>query len=181
MAVTNKQQVFINEYLRDFNATRAAKAAGYSENTARSQGQRLLTIVDIAAAIREAIAERGMSAEEVLTRLAAVARGDIGEFLDVTTVGFSLNLKGAQERGLTSLIKKIKQKTTTFIAKKESEEDREVTETELELYSALDALQLLGKYHALFVDRTELTGKDGGAIPIELFGKTLKKVYGDDG
>src|SRR5574343_122614 len=177
MALTNKQQVFINEYLRDFNASRAAIRAGYSERSSRSTSADLLANPNIAAAIREAIAERGMGADEVLTRLAAIARGDMGEFLDVTTVGFSLNLKGAQERGLTPLIKKVKQKTTTFIAKKESDEDREVTETELELYSALDALQLLGKYHALFVDRTELTGKDGSAIPIELFSKTLKKVY----
>ena len=45
--LTNKQEFFCDEYLVDFNATRAAKVAGYSEKTARSQGQRLLTNVDI--------------------------------------------------------------------------------------------------------------------------------------
>ena len=40
--MTGKQQIFIQEYLIDFNATRAAKSAGYSEKTAYSQGQRLL-------------------------------------------------------------------------------------------------------------------------------------------
>ncbi|MBM0064941.1 terminase small subunit [Alkalicoccobacillus gibsonii] len=42
-----KQELFVNEYLQCFNATRAAVAAGYSEKTARSQGQRLLTNVDV--------------------------------------------------------------------------------------------------------------------------------------
>ena len=45
--LTNKQKAFIAEYLIDFNATQAAIRAGYSEKTARSQGQRLLTNVDI--------------------------------------------------------------------------------------------------------------------------------------
>ena len=42
-----KQELFIKEYLQCFNATKAAAAAGYSEKTARSQGQRLLTNVDV--------------------------------------------------------------------------------------------------------------------------------------
>ena len=39
---------------------------------------------------------------------------------------------------------------------------------EIEMYGKLEALGLLGKLHKLFVDRHELTGKDGKAlIPIE--------------
>ena len=45
--MTGKQQIFIQEYLIDFNATRAAKSAGYSEKTAYSQGQRLLKNVEV--------------------------------------------------------------------------------------------------------------------------------------
>lgn len=53
MKFTDKQQLFIDEYLVDLNATQAAIRAGYSEKTARSQGQRLLTNVDILARIEE--------------------------------------------------------------------------------------------------------------------------------
>jgi phage terminase small subunit len=35
MALTEKQRLFIDYYLTHFNATRAAKEAGYSHNTAR--------------------------------------------------------------------------------------------------------------------------------------------------
>lgn len=46
--MTPKQRRFVDEYLIDLNATAAAKRAGYSQRTARSQAERLLTNVDIA-------------------------------------------------------------------------------------------------------------------------------------
>jgi len=47
MALTNKQRKFVSEYLIDMNATEAAKRAGYSVKTAKQQGSRLLTNVDV--------------------------------------------------------------------------------------------------------------------------------------
>lgn len=49
--LTPKNQIFISEYLIDLNATQAAIRCGYSEKTARSPGQRLLTNVDVRRAI----------------------------------------------------------------------------------------------------------------------------------
>jgi phage terminase small subunit len=52
--LTHKKKIFIREYcVNGFNATQAALTAGYSAKTARSQGQRLLTKVDIRGAIKE--------------------------------------------------------------------------------------------------------------------------------
>lgn len=56
--LTPKQAAFVSEYLVDLNATQAAERAGYSKKTAKSQGQRLLTKVDIAKSISAAQAER---------------------------------------------------------------------------------------------------------------------------
>lgn len=53
MALTDKQQRFVDEYLVDLNATQAAIRAGYSEKTANEQGSRLLANVSVAAAIAE--------------------------------------------------------------------------------------------------------------------------------
>jgi phage terminase small subunit len=36
--LTEKQKLFCKEYIIDFNATRAAKAAGYSEDSAKEIG-----------------------------------------------------------------------------------------------------------------------------------------------
>jgi len=51
--MNEKQKRFAEYYAQNPNAAEAAKAAGYSEKTARSQGQRLLTNVDIKNYIRE--------------------------------------------------------------------------------------------------------------------------------
>ena len=45
--LNEKQKAFCEHYASTFNATESAKRAGYSEKTARSIGQRLLTYVDI--------------------------------------------------------------------------------------------------------------------------------------
>jgi phage terminase small subunit len=53
--LTPKQERFIQEYLVDLNATKAAARAGYSERTASEQSARLLGDVRIQAALREAM------------------------------------------------------------------------------------------------------------------------------
>jgi phage terminase small subunit len=58
MPLNPKQEHFVAEYLIDLNATQAAIRAGYSKKTAKSQGQRLLTNVDIAAAVVRAQGDR---------------------------------------------------------------------------------------------------------------------------
>lgn len=59
MRLTDKQRVFVAEYLIDLNATQAAIRAGYSERTARSQGSENLAKPDIQSAIAVAMKERG--------------------------------------------------------------------------------------------------------------------------
>ena len=79
--LTPKQQRFVDEYLIDLNATQAAIRAGYSEKTARSIGQRLLTNVDIQKAIEEAQSKRAeqtqIDAAYVLRRLVEIDQMDV--------------------------------------------------------------------------------------------------------
>lgn len=81
MDLTPKQQAFADYYIECGNATEAAKNAGYSEKTARSQGQRLLTNVDVSAYIADrmkALAEKRIaSADEAMEFLTSVMRGEI--------------------------------------------------------------------------------------------------------
>lgn len=67
--LTPKQQRFAEEYLVDFNATKAAQRAGYSEKTAYSQGQRLLKNVEICEFIENARAETSEKLEITRERL----------------------------------------------------------------------------------------------------------------
>jgi hypothetical protein len=72
-ALSPKQRRFIEEYLIDSNATQAAIRAGYSKRTARAQGQRLLTNVDISAELsrqQQLLGERAnLTADWVLNEL----------------------------------------------------------------------------------------------------------------
>ena len=75
--LTEKQKRFCEEYLIDLTATQAAERAGYSKRTARSQGQRLLTNVDIQLYLKELMSKRsehtGITADDVLKELKEIA------------------------------------------------------------------------------------------------------------
>ena len=154
MGFTKKQRVFVEEYLQCWNAAEAARRAGYSERTARTQGSKLLTKVDIQEEISKRIAEKAMSADEVLLRLGDMARGDIGEFMDISSIGFNVSLETAKELGLTHLIKKVKQRTT--ITQKKDGDEEENHWIELELHDAQAALVHLGRVHKLFTDKIDI-------------------------
>ena len=61
--MTDKQTVFVQEYLKDMNATQAAIRAGYSEHTAYSIGQENLKKPEIKQAIDTAMNERAERTE----------------------------------------------------------------------------------------------------------------------
>ena len=71
--LTPKQQTFVEEYLKDLNATQAAIRAGYSPKSAYSTGERLLRNAEVEAAVKQGKRERSertkVDADYVLTRL----------------------------------------------------------------------------------------------------------------
>lgn len=79
MALNGKQQRFADEYLIDLNATQAAIRAGYSKKTAKEQGSRLLSNVNIKTYISERMKEKEKELiadqDEVLKYLTNVLRG----------------------------------------------------------------------------------------------------------
>lgn len=81
MALTAKQQRFVDEYLIDLNATQAAIRAGYSEKTARSISNENLTKPDIQAAIQKGMEARSgrvaITQDMVLRELAKIGFSDI--------------------------------------------------------------------------------------------------------
>lgn len=81
MALTAKQQRFVDEYLIDLNATQAAIRAGYSANTAEQQASRLLTNVKVRAYLAERQSARAgrveITQDMVLKELAKIGFSDI--------------------------------------------------------------------------------------------------------
>ncbi|MBM3149599.1 MAG: terminase small subunit, partial [Chloroflexi bacterium] len=102
--LTDKQRLFVEAYLECWNATEAARQAGYKGNyaTLRTIGCQNLTKLNIREQISERLKAKAMSADEVLMRLAEQARGDISEFI---RSGGVIDWEAVKHRG--HLIKKI--------------------------------------------------------------------------
>ena len=67
-AILPRQLLFVNEYVKDFNGTRAAEAAGYSKVAARAQAKSLLSDPKINARV-EAIIEKRQATSEISREL----------------------------------------------------------------------------------------------------------------
>ena len=148
MALTPKQQLFVTEYLDCLNAAEAARRAGYSEQTARQQGQRLLTNVDIAAAISAQMSERIMGADEAAMRLSEHARGSIRGFIATDEHGAPNGFSVADDRPL-------------HLVKKVSVTDKGWT---FELHDAQAALISVLKLHGKFIDRVAVENELQAAL-----------------
>lgn len=144
--LNDKQQAFVNAYLRTFNATKAAIEAGYSEKTAYSIGDENLRKPDIADAIQARMEADAMTANEVLYHLAQIARGD---FNDVADSSGALDMNLARKIGKTNLIKRVKNKAIVT-------EQSDISETEVEMYDRLRALELIGKHLKMFTDKIQV-------------------------
>ena len=162
--LTDKQKLFADLYLGEarFNATKAAKMAGYSEKSAYEIGSQNLRKVEIAGYIDNALRGMTLGANEVLARLTQIANGSIEDVLDEDG---KFDYKEAKKLGKLPLLKKLKRKTTS--KKVDVQEDGEEStletsmvfeEVEFEMYSAHEALRDLGKYYKLFTERHEVEG-----------------------
>lgn len=134
--VKGKKKLFVEAYVSDVyrNQTKAAIAAGYSERTAAQAASRLMRDDDVA----EEIAER----ERELHKQNTAKADEVIEFLtsamrgeDIDSVLY-LTEDGAQK----------------------------MTEGPPPARDRIKAAELLGKYYALFTDKTQLDGE--GAVQI---------------
>lgn len=78
--LTDKQLLFATEYIKTANATQAALKAGYSENSARQQGSRLLSNANVSKYIQQHMEQKNnntiATADEVLQYLTRVMNGE---------------------------------------------------------------------------------------------------------
>lgn len=84
--LSDKQRVFVSQYLEHFNSAKAAKEAGYSENRAAKTGFDLLQLPKIQAAIQrgtKAKAKRSdIKADEIVETLANIIRADVRDVVE---------------------------------------------------------------------------------------------------
>jgi phage terminase small subunit len=87
--LSSRQPAFVNEYMRCWNASEAARRTGSKGKAAWQQAWRMSRNVEVQAAISERIKQAAMDADEVLARLAAQARGELPSSTQETPKGES--------------------------------------------------------------------------------------------
>lgn len=143
--LTDKQELFCQEYLIDLNATQAAIRAGYSEKTAHSMGAENLTKPEIQQRVSELNKSRleatGISQKRVLEEYAKIAFFDIRNiYTEHGSLKQITELKDA-EAGALSAVK-------TFEVYADGQiigENKEV-----KVFDKIRALDALGKHLGLF-------------------------------
>jgi phage terminase small subunit len=154
-----QEQEWLNEYFVCWNATEAARRVGYKwpNKVGPAKKQKF------ADEISQRLKENAMEADEVLSRLADMARGDLASFADVET---TKDLVGHPK---SHIIKKLK------VTKRRSQGDVEIINSEIELNDPQSALEKIGKHLGLWTDKIDVTS-DGQPLG-EAYAKALKKVY----
>lgn len=145
MALTPKQQRFVEEYLIDLNATQAAIRAGYSEKTAYAVGHENLKKPEIAKAL-------------------SAARGERSQRTEITADYVLSTILETVERCKQAV--PVTDKTGKQVVV-ETEDGELVPAYTFDSKAVLRGCELLGKHLALFTDKHELTGKDGGPLEVE--------------
>jgi phage terminase small subunit len=171
-----KQQLFVQEYLVDLNATQAAIRAGYSVNCASEIGYENLRKPHIAAAIDSALMELGgITRARIIDELGAIAFADIGtivtweeEITDYepgTEFGLDGELMIAGNRGITRVIRsKVNVLPSTTIDPKVRRLISEVSQTDkgsikIKLCDKLAALDKLARALGMYTDNLDVAGK----------------------
>ena len=94
--LTLKQEVFVKEYLVDFNATRAARAAGYSEKSAEVTGSRMLRNAKVQAEIdrqtQNRVQKLEITTEKIMQETARIAFANVLDYLTVDAKGARFDL-----------------------------------------------------------------------------------------
>lgn len=144
--LTEKQQMFIDEYLIDLNATQAAIRAGYSVKNADKIGSELIGKTRVGEEIKKALADRsrrtGINADRIVQELAKIALVNPDDVVNFTTA----TIKGDAKKDDLAAIASVKVKTIPT-------EDGDIVEREVKFYDKNRALEQLGKHLGLFSDK----------------------------
>lgn len=138
MGLSNKQRIFVAEYLKCWNASEAAKRAGY-KGKANVVGPRLLANVSIQEEIKSRLKESVMEANEALSRLAEQARCAYSAYIQADG---TVDLAQMKADGMMHLIAGIKPTKHG---------------NEVKFYDGQTALVTIARHHGLLTERVDVT------------------------
>lgn len=169
--LTGQQKLFVHEYMVDMNALQACIRAGYSAKTATTMSAKLMVKPHIKAAIAKRMDKRtaktDITAERVLQEYAKIAFADIKDFLRYGTEKTEVD-RDDEGRPIYAYKQVVDAKPSEEI------DGTLVNEVSIgkdgtfkfKLHDKKGALDSVAKHLGMFVDKTEVSGPNGG--PVEL-------------
>ncbi|MFC8686332.1 terminase small subunit [Brevibacillus porteri] len=168
-SLTEKQRLFVLEYLRDFNATRAAMSVGYSKKTAYSIGWELLRKPEIQAEIKRQkeakIDELGLDVQRVIAEYMKIAFTDVTDILEfgqkevqvMTMFGPMYEGEGENKKPVTKVVNYVDLKDSddidgTIISEVKQGKDG----VSIKLHDKMRALEKLEKYVGFMTEEQRL-------------------------
>jgi phage terminase small subunit len=163
--LTPKQERFCEEYLVDFNASAAARRAGYSEHTAGKIGLENLQKPAISERISTIRKERSevvqVDAIKVLTELCKLGFSNMADFVrsqpDGSIVTDFSQLTRDQAAAITEVV-------VEEYMDGRGDDARPVKRTKFKLADKRGALELIARHLGMFDDKLRLMNADGGPL-----------------
>ena len=160
--LSDKQELFCLEYLKDLNATQAAIRAKYSVKTAGHIGLENLQKPGIQSRLQQLNGKRlknvGLQGEDVLKELQKIAFSDVTDYTEVAEGG-EVTAIPLNEIKNTQAVKKIKSHRR-ITESKDGEKLFVDDNFEIELWDKPKALDALGRHFKLFTDKIEIDASD---------------------
>ncbi len=195
MKLRDKRQRFVDEYLADLNATQAALRAGYSARTAKQQGSRLLSNVDVASAIAAGQSRRsertGVRQDQVLAELTKLGFANMADYMRAGPDGDPYLDFSALTRDQAAALQEVTVETFTVAGEEvvETLEEqpqggalkrtagREVRRVKFRLADKRAALVDIGRHLGMFKDRLELSGSVNTGLDSEV-ADDIARIFG---
>lgn len=160
--LTDKQELFAREYLKDLNGSQAAIRAGYSEKTANEQASRLLANVNVQKFVAELksarVEQTGIDAAYVLRRLVEIDQMDVLDIL----------LQNGELKPIKDWPKVWRTTLSGMDVVEMASADSAALMKKIKWPDKVKNLELLGRHVSVqaFKDnvKNEMTGADGGPV-----------------
>jgi phage terminase small subunit len=169
-----KQQRFVEEYLKDLNATQAAIRAGYKPSRAEQTGCDLVRNRKVANAIQKAKDARSdrtkVDQDRVVKEFSRIAFLDPRKVMGWGPTGVTFH----PSEGLT-------EDEAAVVSEASQTVGRAGVTMKLKLASKLDALDKLARHLGIYKDKLEVSGPNGAPLVTEIVIEHHKATHSPEG
>lgn len=160
--LTDKERRFVEEYLIDLNGKQAAIRAGYSVKSAKVLASTVMAKHIVRKAIERLFDDRGISRIRILEEVALIAFANVDDYVKIVS-----DKSGRKTVKITASNDLDREQLAALAEISETVNEAGVRVIKVKPYDKQAALAFLGKVARLTVDRTEVSGPNGGPVQVE--------------